>query len=212
MIDIQPAIALMERDEANLRATAMDGECRAEIYRFASRSVTAGRNAKVSDADVARWGEQGHAFARRPTGGGILRHDGDISFGFTFPIRENEGDPSCGPHLRRVSAAIAAALLRQGIETHPASAGSAAAPSHCFQRAVGCELMRNGRKLLGLAARRIRGAVLVQGSLTVARDETWDRAIIGVGPEIDLEGTGFQEDLFEGALLELLRETKPVFV
>lgn len=199
MIDALPAQELMDRDAANLRATASDGKYRVEIYRFASPSVTAGRNARVTADDLARWSELGHDFARRPTGGGILRHERDISFGFAFPVAEGETDPSAAAFLRRVSSAISESLREQGIETGTAESGGGA-PSHCFQRAVGCELMYRGKKVLGLAARRVRGAVLVQGSLAVERNAERDREAIGVGPEIDLAGTGFDAERFALAM------------
>jgi lipoate-protein ligase A len=241
-IESGEADALMRRDADALEAAVVDGEFRAYVYRFAAPSVTAGRNARVSDADLAHWRERGHAFARRPTGGGVIRHEDDISFGIVFPGT----DAFATDHLRTVSQAIGAALREEGIETAcgPASASGAAppnsdvlvgdrdvtpssarqdvasqeggggtastpgaAPGKCFAGAVGVERVYRGEKLVGLAARRVRGATLVQGSMTVRRHPERDLAVLGLGPRVDLDGTGFDPERFARRFRALLSES-----
>lgn len=180
----------MARDADHLARSGQDGATRVTVYRFASPSVTAGRHAEVEASALARWAESGHDFARRPTGGGILRHGPqDLAFGAAFGCESG----FAGTYLERVSRAVQEALATQGIRTSlPTAAGEQ--PSCCFQRALGHELLLDGEKLLGLAARRVRGAVLVQGTLVVQRDPELDAALIGVGPRVDLAGRGFDPD------------------
>jgi len=192
LIDRDAAGALMARDQENLTATAADGRPRRRVYRFAAPSVTAGRNSRVTDAMLLAWRAAGHDFARRPTGGGILRHGDDLCFGVTFPLA---GGELAATGFAAVARAVAGALARQGLETAPAVPG-ARPPAFCFAAAVGAELTWHGEKILGLAARRIRGALLVQGTLAARRDPERDRAVLGTGPRVDLSGTGFDPERF----------------
>lgn len=202
MIDAGAAAWLMTRDAENLDRTSADGKVRVEVYRFEPPSVTAGRNARVEDAELRRWMDLGHDFARRPTGGGILRHGGDICFGLCFP-----GEGGSRDFLRAASAMVKEALHRQGIHVDPEAVPNAdRAPEFCFARAVGCELLYLGEKLLGLAARRVRGATLVQGSLAVERQPAIDREVIGEGPRVSLEGTGFRPADFAAEFRSMVGE------
>lgn len=180
----------MDRDADHLARSGQDGATRVTVYRFATPSVTAGRHAEVEESALARWAAFGHEFARRPTGGGILRHGPeDLAFGAAFGCESG----FAGSYLERVSRAARASLAAQGIRTDlPTVSGDQ--PPCCFQRALGHELLLDGEKLLGLAARRVRGAVLVQGTLVVRRDAALDEALIGVGPRVDLAGRGFDPD------------------
>lgn len=190
----------MRRDAQNLAATARDGTPRIEVYRFDPPSVTAGRNARVDEEEIVRWRTLGHDFARRPTGGGILRHGDDLAFGVTLAIDEADRLTPTSRFIARVAEAAAAALREQGIETQQAGT-PAGQPLHCFAAPVGPELLFRGEKILGLAARRIRGAVLIQGSLAVGRDPESDRRILGEGPAVSLGGAAFDAKSF-GAVLE----------
>jgi lipoate-protein ligase A len=189
------AAYLMARDAENMAVTARDGVTRIEVYRFDPPAVTAGRNAHVTAEEVARWCAYGHDFARRPTGGGILRHGDDLSFGVTLATGEADRMTPTAHFIARVAEAAAAALREEGIETEPAGT-PVGQPLRCFASPVGPELLFRGGKILGLAARRIRGAVLVQGSLAVGRDPESDRRILGEGPAVSLDGTTFDAKSF----------------
>lgn len=184
----------MAADERMLRETAEDAAARFHVYRFRGPSVTAGRNAKVSAEMIAEWAELGHEFARRPTGGGILRHERDISFGVSFPTV----DAFPNVFYLRVAEAIRLALSEQGIETALPDycKDGSAVPTHCFEAAVGPELLYRGEKILGLASRKVARAVLVQGSLSVLRDAEADCKILGVGAKVDLSEERFDEERF----------------
>lgn len=192
LIGSDTAGTLMARDQENLERTALDGRPRRRVYRFTFPSVTAGRNSRVTEAMRAAWLEAGHDFARRPTGGGILRHGDDLCFGVTFPL-----PPSAlaAAGFATVARAVSGALARQGIDAVPAASG-VRPPEFCFSAAVGAELTWRGEKILGLASRRIRGALLVQGTLAVRRDPERDRIVLGAGPRVDLAGTGFDPERF----------------
>lgn len=198
LIEMDAAEALMTRDRENLERTARDGVPRRRVYRFARPSVTAGRNSRVTEEMIEAWHAAGHDFARRPTGGGILRHGDDLCFGVTFPLAAGELAAS---GFDTVARCVAGVLAVQGIDVAPATPG-VRPPAFCFAAAVGAELTWHGEKILGLAARRIRGALLVQGTLAVRRDPERDRVVLGAGPRVDLSATGFDPERFARDFLE----------
>ena len=108
--------------------------------------------------------------ARRPTGGGIVFHEDDLTFSLVF---EAPGRPA--DIYKNFHAHIHAQLNRLGEKgeifdkTLPASAYAPSvnhAASACFSNPVENDLLSaDGHKILGGAIRRFERAVLYQGSL-----------------------------------------------
>lgn len=114
---------------------------------------------------------------RRPTGGGVVFHDGDLTFSVVFPWER------LSPALQvyeRMHLGIREALAKRGVET--SVAGFAGPPpllappagggerSICFDAPSPFDLLGgNGEKLLGGALRRRKGQGLYQGSFRPER-------------------------------------------
>jgi lipoate-protein ligase A len=109
---------------------------------------------------------------RRPSGGGAIVHDRELTYALAVPNRHRlAGDP-CGLYLS-VHEALANALRAQGV---PAVVRGelARAPVRqdaflCFQRAFRGDVLVNRAKIAGSAQRRRAGAILQHGSLLLAR-------------------------------------------
>jgi lipoate-protein ligase A len=100
---------------------------------------------------------------RRLTGGGAIRHEGELTFTIALPA----GDPLYLPDVRASYAALLrpfrAALEALGAPTaHPAAAAGEER-FLCFRRASPIDLAWRGRKLLGSAQRRAREGLLMHG-------------------------------------------------
>jgi lipoate-protein ligase A len=162
----------MALDEAVLEDAARSGlpVFYFRIYNWdkSHTAVTFGISQKYEDVSAAvreRDGGVTMPLVRRTTGGGIVYHDGDITFSFVFPW----------PHLTAPSLIYKNMHLgvHLGLKTHripsrlwsPADK-SEAAPAECFAAPVPIDLVHeNGTKILGGALRRRKGVGLYQGSM-----------------------------------------------
>jgi lipoate-protein ligase A len=102
---------------------------------------------------------------RRATGGGVVYHDGDVTFSLVFPW-----DRTLAPdHVyKNIHRGVYLALKDRGVKTalwSPREKPCGASPS-CFARAEPMDLVDDsGAKLLGGALRKRAGKGLYQGSL-----------------------------------------------
>ncbi|MDR0994051.1 MAG: hypothetical protein LBN38_05755 [Verrucomicrobiota bacterium] len=156
----------MAVDEAVAR-TAPAAFC-LRFYRWGGRGATFGY--AQAWADVLRTlPPELHAQAvRRPTGGGVVLHETDMTFSCVIPL---EGGWRPKTLYARLHGAVQGALCRCGLSTEAYGPTGQLAPngpegaSQCFVRPVAMDLMAAGRKILGGALRRMGPAALYQGSL-----------------------------------------------
>ncbi len=109
---------------------------------------------------------------RRPTGGGMVYHLGDLTFSLVFPSRQRPSEI-----YKNLHGAIHAALMQGGLNAYifdqklPAAAYAPSRQhqaSACFTNPVENDLLQSdGHKMLGGAIRRFGNTVLYQGSLQV---------------------------------------------
>jgi lipoate-protein ligase A len=117
--------------------------------------------------------EWGYEAARRPTGGGIIFHTGDLAFSVLIPINH----PSYFANTMASYAVINGAVMRavevfmrqRGrplslLERSPQPA-QAAAERFCMAHPTRYDVMVGGCKVAGAAQRRTRHGVLHQGSI-----------------------------------------------
>lgn len=109
-------------------------------------------------------------YVRRPTGGGIVFHQDDLTFSLVFPSADKPTDI-----YKKLHAAVLEQLVRVGLngsvfDKHLPAAAYAPSVNHranaCFVHPVENDLLRtDGQKMLGGAIRRFGQTVLYQGSL-----------------------------------------------
>lgn len=112
-----------------------------------------------------------HTVVRRPTGGGVVYHDYDLTYTVVIPA----GHPLC--ELDRTESyhvfhrAIQRALGEFGVQASLSSSESAAvdrATMQCFVTPTRYDVVGNGKKYAGAAQRRTRDGILHQGSIDLA--------------------------------------------
>lgn len=119
---------------------------------------------------------------RRPTGGRAVLHQHEITYAAV--LREELLPPDARSVVgayRFLSAGFIEGLKRLGIEAALARAESASeGADNCFASSARCDFLVDGRKLIGAAQCRKRGAVLQHGSILLEADaRAWEDALGG---------------------------------
>ena len=111
---------------------------------------------------------------RRITGGRALLHQCELTYSIIAPIPHHAFPGSLKGSFERISQAILESLKIGGIEAVKVSgrksrkknAGFKISPA-CFSVSNHCEIIFQGKKLIGSAQRRLRSAFLQHGSLII---------------------------------------------
>jgi lipoate-protein ligase A len=162
----------MALDEALMAHARRTGDTVLRVYAWSRPTLSLGRNQRARDVyrhDSLAAG--GIDVVRRPTGGRALLHDREITYSVTAPSPLE----SLRASYDEINAILAFALNALGVPVRVAeSGGRAAAPTAvpCFAEPARGELMVEGRKLVGSAQWRDRGAMLQHGSILLDDDQS----------------------------------------
>jgi lipoate-protein ligase A len=132
------------------------------------------------------------AMARRPTGGGSVVHDKDLSFSLAWR-RDHPSIPACVKNVYRgVHDVVRGALAGLGVETvfhqGPAAPGG---QGLCFSEPVQDDLLWRGKKVLGGAMKVAGWGRLYQGNLL------WKEMGLEEGPALRAVKAAFEREFFK---------------
>ena len=164
----------MAIDEALLDWVALDPSTAVvRTYEWSVPTLSLGYFQHYADAEAdPRF--RAAPIVRRPTGGGALWHDREITYAVVIPAAHRLARPSTALY-EAIHGAIAAWLRQLGLAAHrrvegpPADGPPLDQPFLCFQDRDANDVVVAGAKLVGSAQRRRSGAVLQHGSLIIAR-------------------------------------------
>jgi lipoate-protein ligase A len=183
----------MAIDEALLDLVATDPAAAwLRTYGWSTPTLSLGYFQRRADADLdPRW--RSAARVRRPTGGGAIWHEHELTYAIVIPSSHSLARPNTALY-RAVHAAIGEVLAERAVAARrhgdSATAGEDVAsspgsrPFLCFADRDGEDLVAGGAKVVGSAQRRRAGAILQHGSLLLKRSTTTPE-LPGVG---DLAG------------------------
>lgn len=160
----------MAVDEA-LRASARAGKGTWRWYRWATPTVSFGRNERLAGrVTPARLAATGLDAVRRPTGGRALLHHRELTYSVTMTL------PAPVPWRAAydaVNAILLDGLRRAGVHAAPAPDARPVAPDGpvCFDQPSAGELTVHGRKLVGSAVWRQGECYLQHGSILLHDDQ-----------------------------------------
>ncbi len=155
------------------RVRQQDERCVVRIYRWSEPTVTLGYFQKDDDRNIPPHLQQCPR-VRRLSGGGAILHDRELTYSCVVPPRH---PIRCNPAglYETVHRAIIRCLREQGVAASLRGSGHGQAGPQgkgeqflCFHRADARDIVLNGRKIVGSAQRRRRGAVLQHGSILLA--------------------------------------------
>ena len=157
----------MAVDAGLLSRARNTGEATFRVYAWERPTVSFGRHESVRQRFSAdRLAIHGVDAVRRPTGGRVLLHDGDVTYSVTAPAVEGE---SVNAAFGRINRLLVAALERLGVGVGLGQAprGRPLRPGRdvCFAEPSAGELVVDGRKLVASAQQRDAGALLQHGSI-----------------------------------------------
>jgi lipoate-protein ligase A len=178
-----PPAANMEADESILRSAPPSPVLR--LYGWSPPGLSLGRFQSDAEAATAIAAfPKGVAAVRRPTGGGAIYHDDEVTYALVMsladPVIEGAG---LGESYRRLDAPVISALAAEGVAARHRGAvrspkSRRAEPFFCFDRESPLDLVaelpardRSLRKIAGSAQRRTRTHLLQHGSVLLSGHE-----------------------------------------
>lgn len=123
---------------------------------------------------------------RRPTGGGVVLHDGEWTYSVVLPQGHEWTRLRARDSYHRVHDWVRESLTRLGIEARLAPPSPPALPGACFARAEESDVLAGSAKIAGAAQRRNRQGLLIQGSVRppgTADRPRFESAMRGVATE-----------------------------
>lgn len=140
----------------------------------------------------------GLPLVRRVTGGRAVLHDVEL----TYSVVVGAGSPLYKSGIEglylAVSSAIVEALKSAGIEAglaRPTLKGGVARKEACFLSPSRFEVMVGGRKLVGSAQRRLKGAAIQHGSILFKVDAGQTHRVFGPGVAAKMTCVGDHSDI-----------------
>jgi lipoate-protein ligase A len=163
-----------------LLAAAAGGQCAMRFYRWQPATLSLGYF-QASDDRRRHAASLGCPVVRRPSGGGAIVHDREITYSVALP---GDHPLAVGRTLlyQRVHQALVEVLADAGIQAEtyrqePQEGVACKCPFLCFQRRAAGDVIVGDVKVAGSAQRRLQGAVLQHGSVLLGRS--------AAAPELD---------------------------
>lgn len=139
------------------------------VYRWQGDWASVGYFGKIAEAQAAI---PRVSWVRRWTGGGIVDHRADWTYTLVVPQAEPLASWRGSEIYRAIHAALADALVAEGIAARLCGGDEETGAALCFENPVNHDLLGpDGRKLSGAGQRRSRQGLLHQGSVLAACGE-----------------------------------------
>lgn len=188
------AFANMAIDEAMLNACIQRNDVPATVrfYTWSPPAVSIGCLQKISgNFDPAQAKGFGLDTVRRPTGGRSVLHKGDLTYSVVFAENNPLIPRGILASYQKINQAVQRGLWRLGIPSQLCPKRKVSRSSFCFSGVAQYEILVHGKKIMGNAQKRTKGACLQQGSI-MAEDQ--QKLIRQLFPQPG-DSSPYQEDL-----------------
>jgi len=174
----RPGVVNMALDEVLLLGVAAGGCPVLRLYGWKPPAVSIGYAQRAdSEVDLGRCQHAGIDVVRRFTGGRAVLHWNELTYSVICNDGQSEISGSIEESHRRIGECLAEGMRLLGIDVELERGRSSGGDAHaghpdaesshspCFSSTARWEVKSGGRKLIGSAQRRIRGAMLQHGSV-----------------------------------------------
>lgn len=165
----------MAVDDAILQAVCeQKSPCTLRLYAWQPPCLSLGYAQPFQDVDYSQLQDHGWDIVRRPTGGRAILHTDELTYALIAPDDHPGFSGGVLASYKKISKALVLALEILGLDVNvsPDKAlpeGQRKEPI-CFQSPSAYEITVQGKKIVGSAQLRRRGAVLQHGSLPLCGD------------------------------------------
>lgn len=173
----------LAQEEAALSIVATSGRPLLFAYGWDRPVLVLGYGQDSSEVSLAACKEHGVTVVRRCTGGTGVLYTGDLALSLALP----EAHPwahSIGSLYDHFVAALQSGLEGLGVSATRGQDTGRGGPRSviCFENPMAETLLLDGKKVLGCAQARHRGAVLIHGALLLGVDAELQAEVYGVPP------------------------------
>ncbi len=142
------------------------------LYAWEPPCLSLGRHQSADEVDRDALAAAGYGLVRRPTGGRAILHIDELTYSVAAPLTDPRVRGDVLTSCRRISEGLLAALTLLGVRDAVAQEQKPPAPTGpvCFETPGEFEIVVDGRKLVGSAQMRGRGALLQHGALPLTGD------------------------------------------
>ena len=138
------------------------------FYTWLPPAVSVGCLQKIPENfNLTQCRKLGLDIVRRPTGGRMVLHMGDLTYSLVFAENTPVIPKGILPSYKKISQAIQYGLMLLGISSQLCSQQKINRSPLCFSLAAKYETLVNGKKIMGNAQKRKKGAILQQGSIMI---------------------------------------------
>jgi len=188
------------------------------LYGWRPAALSLGRSQSSAGAcDARALADDGVEIVRRPTGGGAVLHEFERTYAVVGALGPAPFGGGVIATYRVVAQALVLSLARLGVTAaavEPRGAPERGSTGACFERTGAWEIEVRGRKLVGCAQARRRGAFLQHGSIPRRLDPQRLSRMVGAPVDgsrfIDLERAAaapVSDDAIDGALIAGFEES-----
>jgi lipoyl(octanoyl) transferase len=153
------------------------------LYGWRPATLSLGRSQSAAGSyDASVVSREGLGLVRRPTGGGAVLHEFERTYAVIGALGLPPFPGGVIATYRGIAEALGRAMGRLGVgvtSVEPARGALRDPAAACFERLGAWELAAKGRKLVGSAQARRRGAVLQHGSIPIRLDPSRLSAVLG---------------------------------
>jgi len=171
--EVADGATLMAGDEALLDSVAGGAPAAVRTYEWSPPTLSLGYFQRLDEARAdPRFADA--PIVRRPTGGGAIWHDREITYAVVLPSADPLADRASDLY-GRINRLLCGILRDAGIDARRRGGDrdpTAPRPMLCFLDRDPEDVVCRGHKVVGAAQRRRRGAVLQHGSILLGQSPT----------------------------------------